>query len=213
MDSISSRLSRAFKSKRLIYRALEDNEQDQKALYDAIQSDPINMGLSCPVLFTPRSRKECVAETGVLATKMMLSVMICLPASSTNGDTNGDSEAPGDPVPIGYLALTKAPDVLVQCRESELIIQLGNKYQNEGYGKEAVEWAIDWAFRFGNLHRVGIQVVMFNERAYAVYKKVGFVEEGRKREVIWFDGGWWDLCLLGVLRREWEAREAVAALG
>jgi RimJ/RimL family protein N-acetyltransferase len=64
---------------------------------------------------------------------------------------------------------------------------------------------LDWAFRHGGLHRVGIQTFGFNERAQHLYKKLGFVEEGRSREAVWHDRKWHDMVDLGMLESEWMA--------
>lgn len=59
------------------------------------------------------------------------------------------------------------------------------------------------------LHRVGLNVVEWNEGAKTLYEKLGFVVEGRQREALWFDGRWWDYLFLGILEREWRDRVAV----
>jgi len=38
-----------------------------------------------------------------------------------------------------------------------------------------------------------------------LYKRMGFVEEGRIRESVWLDRKWYDEVHLGILESEWEA--------
>ena len=75
-----------------------------------------------------------------------------------------------------------------------------------GYGTEAAELMLSLAFERIGLHRVGLSVFAFNERAVRAYARVGFVNEGAAREAIWRDGRWWDEIHMSVLEPEWRAR-------
>jgi hypothetical protein len=48
-------------------------------------------------------------------------------------------------------------------------------------------------------------VLDFNARALACLRACGFVEEGREREGVPFEGSWHDLVVMGVLDREFAA--------
>ena len=74
-----------------------------------------------------------------------------------------------------------------------------------GYGTEATALMLDHAFGTLRLHRVGLAVFAFNERAVGSYRKVGFVVEGRSREAIWRDGRFSDEIHMSVLAEEWQA--------
>lgn len=83
-----------------------------------------------------------------------------------------------------------------------------------GFGTEAAELMLGHAFERLGLHRVGLSVFAFNERAIRSYEKAGFRVEGRLREAIARDGRFWDEIQMGVLREEWMAeREARGAAG
>jgi RimJ/RimL family protein N-acetyltransferase len=58
-----------------------------------------------------------------------------------------------------------------------------------------------------NLHRVQLTVFSYNERAIALYEKLGFQREGVYREFIQRDGRRYDMYLYGLLRREWKANQ------
>lgn len=75
-----------------------------------------------------------------------------------------------------------------------------------GYGTEATELMLLHAFQRLGLHRVGLSVFEFNERARGAYQKAGFVLEGRLRQAIARDGRWWDELQMGALREEWLAK-------
>ena len=82
-----------------------------------------------------------------------------------------------------------------------------------GLGTEATELMLEHAFARLGLHRVGLSVFAFNERALRAYRKAGFHEEGRLREAIWRDGRFWDEVQMGILADEWRARREVAGAG
>lgn len=75
-----------------------------------------------------------------------------------------------------------------------------------GFGTEATELMLWHAFERLGLHRVGLAVFEFNERARSAYQKAGFVLEGRLRQAIARDGRWWDELQMGALQEEWLAR-------
>ncbi len=68
-----------------------------------------------------------------------------------------------------------------------------------GHGTEATRLMIDHAFGGLGLHRIGLTVFAFNERALRSYRSVGFVTEGRAREAIWREGRWWDEISMSIL--------------
>ncbi len=75
-----------------------------------------------------------------------------------------------------------------------------------GFGTETVELMLEHAFERLALHRVGLSVFEFNERAIRAYEKAGFVVEGRLREAILRDGRYWEEVQMGALRSEWLRR-------
>jgi RimJ/RimL family protein N-acetyltransferase len=86
-----------------------------------------------------------------------------------------------------------------------LSIGLGKAFWNRGMGTEAMELLTRYAFQELNLHRLQLTVFEYNERAQAVYLKVGFSIEGRMREWIQRDGKRYDMLQMGLLASEWRA--------
>jgi RimJ/RimL family protein N-acetyltransferase len=80
-----------------------------------------------------------------------------------------------------------------------------------GYGTEATGLMLQLAFERIGLHRVGLSVFSFNERAIRSYQKSGFRLEGRAREAITRDGERFDELTMGVLADEWLATRAGVA--
>lgn len=93
-------------------------------------------------------------------------------------------------------------------RSCALGISIGDKgYWGKGYGGEAVNVLLDYAFRIRNFRRVWLEVHAANRRAIRCYAACGFTEEGRLREHVWVSGGYVDVVVMGLLRDEWRARE------
>ncbi|PWW62391.1 GNAT family N-acetyltransferase [Actinokineospora spheciospongiae] len=73
------------------------------------------------------------------------------------------------------------------------------KRHGRGLGSEALRLVLDHLFDVVGAHRVGLEVVEYNERAVAAYRKVGFREEGRLRQAWLWDGERYDVIVMGVL--------------
>ncbi len=77
-----------------------------------------------------------------------------------------------------------------------------------GYGGDALNLILRYAFAELSLHRVGLEMIATNARAIRVHERAGFQHEGRIREAVHRDGSRVDLLLMGMLRRDWEAANA-----
>jgi RimJ/RimL family protein N-acetyltransferase len=85
-------------------------------------------------------------------------------------------------------------------------IGLGEReYWGKGYGTEAMQLVLRYAFTELNLHRVTLGVFDYNPRAIRSYEKAGFVHEGRVRKELLKNGQYWDALEMGILREEWQA--------
>ncbi len=90
-----------------------------------------------------------------------------------------------------------------------LTIAIGDPARwGQGSGYEAAQLALRFAFHELNLRRVQLTVFAYNQRAIALYEKLGFRREGVFREFLQRDGQCHDMTLYGLLRREWEAQSA-----
>lgn len=97
-------------------------------------------------------------------------------------------------------------EVQAENRRAELGIVIGDKScWSNGYGTDAILTLLRFAFHQMNLNRVALGTFEFNERAIACYRKCGFVEEGRSRQVYFQDGRYWDAVPMAILRDEFEA--------
>ncbi|MBN1993985.1 MAG: GNAT family N-acetyltransferase [Anaerolineae bacterium] len=89
-------------------------------------------------------------------------------------------------------------------QNAELGIVLGDKTQwGKGYGREAIQLLLDFAFAELNLHRVYLRVDAGNARAIRCYRACHFVEEGRLRDAVYHRGCFEDQLIMSVLRSEY----------
>lgn len=75
--------------------------------------------------------------------------------------------------------------------------------RGKGYGKQALQMLLRIAFAELNLFRVSALVPEYNTAAVALLKKLGFVEEVRRRQAVERDNKRWDLLVFGLLQEEW----------
>lgn len=80
-------------------------------------------------------------------------------------------------------------------------------FHGNGYATAAVELLVGYGFDERRLHRVMAKVFDFNDASKRVLEKVGFVEEGVKREAAFVGGEYVDVVLYGLLEDEWRERE------
>nr|WP_202885081.1 GNAT family protein [Actinopolymorpha cephalotaxi] len=81
--------------------------------------------------------------------------------------------------------------------------------QGRGLGTEAMRLMVGHGFEQLGLHRISLNVYDFNPRARRAYEKVGFVQEGARRDVLYVDGGWESDVLMSILAPDWERRRSV----
>ncbi|MFD2349343.1 GNAT family N-acetyltransferase [Nonomuraea ferruginea] len=108
---------------------------------------------------------------------------------------------------VGEVVLNELGEPNLSCNLR--IALIGDRAFGRGYGTEAITLALDHAFRTTPLHRVGLEVFAFNDRARHVYEKLGFVEEGQLRDALRWDGEWYDSLVMSVLRPDWQARSGL----
>ena len=80
--------------------------------------------------------------------------------------------------------------------------------RGRGYGTDALIALVAFGFDQLRLERIELDVYDFNDRAHAVYERVGFVHEGTMRHALFRDGAFHDVHRMAVLRDEWAGRRA-----
>jgi RimJ/RimL family protein N-acetyltransferase len=88
--------------------------------------------------------------------------------------------------------------------DSLIVIAIGEReYWGKGYGTDALNTLLRYAFQELNLRRASLIVFEYNGRARRSYEKAGFTLEGRIRGAMLRDGQRWDWLIMGVLREDW----------
>ena len=77
------------------------------------------------------------------------------------------------------------------------------EYWGKGYGPEAKELLLYYAFNTLNLRRIQSSVLAINKRSLKYLKKSGYIEEGRHKEKFFRDGEWIDEISLAITARAW----------
>ncbi|KAJ2979390.1 hypothetical protein NQ176_g3286 [Zarea fungicola] len=190
------------RSKRLVYTIYEADKHDN--FLWGMHTDAVSWTLACPQIQRPTSRGF---HEGIIKHKLNLLLFVIINKEVIVNDDDDATTSQTSPktklVPIGQVGLTAADVTMAQHRATELSIGIHKDYQGQGYGTEAIGWAIDWAFNYANMHRVSLEVFAWNEGAHHMYKKAGFREEGRQREALFKHGKFWDIIMMSILVHEW----------
>ncbi|TQV94786.1 GNAT family acetyltransferase [Cordyceps javanica] len=223
MSAFSAALDNAFESKRLRYIAVEDESDDYKGVLADMINEASLQALSSEMIIRPQGKTD-VQFLATMYRKALLGVAICLGPS----EEQEEEEEPADSAPppssdrqeqktekkkkkpttiIGTLCIGWGgiPDSLRHNRNAYIGITLARPYRGRGYGREALDWGVDWAFRHGNLHTLSLTTVSFNEVGQRLYESAGFAFVGRRREVAWADRQWHDELIYSMTETEWEA--------
>ena len=101
---------------------------------------------------------------------------------------------------VGHCGLHDFDQVNQTC---ELSVEIGDSAcWGKGYGREAVQLLLGYAFNHRHVNRVWLKTHSENERAMRCYLACSFVEEGRLRQHLWLDGRYVDRVVMGILRAD-----------
>jgi RimJ/RimL family protein N-acetyltransferase len=77
--------------------------------------------------------------------------------------------------------------------------------RGRGLGERIVRHLVRVGFEELGLHRLDLNVYDFNQAAIHCYQRVGFQLEGTLRESCRNNDGYWNTCIMALLRSEWGA--------
>jgi RimJ/RimL family protein N-acetyltransferase len=112
----------------------------------------------------------------------------------------------GDPVGLVVVRIERP-----EAGSVELSLLVDADHGGQGFGMDMVQTVLEACFGSWGVHRVGVRVEEGNTRALALYRRLGFKEEGRLRQAAFRDGRHQDVFLFGQLAAEWVDREDRAA--
>jgi RimJ/RimL family protein N-acetyltransferase len=108
----------------------------------------------------------------------------------------------GEDEPIGVISLMNKSEANESAELSVIVGHQDDRHQ--GYGTEAIDRLLGYAFQELGLNRIGLSVFDFNKKAISAYEKLGFVVEGRFRQAIKRRSGFHDAILMSILKSEWK---------
>ncbi len=105
--------------------------------------------------------------------------------------------------PIGSAGLR---DIDERHGTAEYAISIGEaSARGKGYGTEATQLMLDYAFIARGLHSVLLDVAAYNPGGIRAYEKAGFREIGRRREADMMGGKRWDIVYMQALAKEFKS--------
>lgn len=96
-------------------------------------------------------------------------------------------------------------DIDEAVRSAGLRLAMRPVYRGRGYGTEAIELVLGFAFDGLGLHRVELEALSINTRAMSLYENIGFRLEGRRRDAYRDGDGWCDAVVMSMLEDEYRA--------
>ncbi|MDR6716678.1 GNAT family protein [Paenibacillus sp. 2003] len=88
-------------------------------------------------------------------------------------------------------------------------IQIDRDHRGKGYGTRAVRILLKYAFFERRLNKFNDSVLEGNEPSAAMMRKLGCIQEGVRRQVIYTDGKYQDLILFGLTKDEFMEKEGL----
>jgi len=84
---------------------------------------------------------------------------------------------------------------------------LKKDYWSHGFGTEATQLMVDYAFQTLNFHRIQLHVCAENIPAIKVYSRIGFIREGVLRQAMFRNNNYIDFWVMGMLKQDWSAKK------
>jgi RimJ/RimL family protein N-acetyltransferase len=84
-------------------------------------------------------------------------------------------------------------------------------HRGKGYGVDAIMATMRYAFEELNLERLDGSMIEYNKPSISAYcgKRLGWKEEGRKKNYFYRKGRYWEQILVGITREEYEELIAI----
>ncbi len=204
VDYTSDDIVHAWQSKRLSMIRIDVGDEHVRNALAGIQQDPVVTALASSAALQPVGKTDLDGQISAIANALLGVAIALLPDEAEKHDASSTS---GKPVIIGSMTLGwggLSPRT-AHHRHASMGITLAREWQGRGYGGEAINWMLDWAFGQAGLHTVSLTAASFNPRGIHLYKKLGFRVEGRRKETIYFNRGWHDEIDFGMTEHEWDA--------
>ncbi|HEX6817039.1 MAG TPA: GNAT family N-acetyltransferase [Ktedonobacterales bacterium] len=87
------------------------------------------------------------------------------------------------------------------------------EHRHHGYAHDAIHLLLDYFFRELRYQKATVRIYSFNEPSLALHMRLGFVQEGRLRRMIFTGGQFHDEILLGMTAEEFDAKNGPRRMG
>ncbi|MFE1884858.1 GNAT family N-acetyltransferase [Streptomyces diastatochromogenes] len=91
-------------------------------------------------------------------------------------------------------------------------VTIGAEHRHKGYASEAVVVLLRFMFAERRYHKCQARIFTHNEPSLALHRRLGFVEEGRLRDHVFFAGRHHDLVMMGMLAEEFTQLHSMSEL-
>ncbi|KAG1731605.1 uncharacterized protein EDB91DRAFT_1153532 [Suillus paluster] len=182
-----------------------------EALWNELTENAVEPMLA-PVPYLPNFSEECLLCAVVMMKMYDEQALLDLTAL--------EQEVSYEEDPIGLVYVTAAP-AQSAAQEASAGIIITDYHRRKGFGREAVELVLRWAFEELKFHRVQAAFMdgAQKDRAMRLFVGQGFTHEGtRRRSVFKPEGGgvvgvWKDVTYLAMLDTEWALRDTLRITG
>lgn len=103
---------------------------------------------------------------------------------------------------IGYFRLSNHS---VENKNIYIGADISPEFRGLGYAKKAYSIFIPFLFEKYELNKISLEVLSTNQVAINLYKKLGFFQEGIKRQEVWKKNTYVDSIIMSILKREFNA--------
>lgn len=100
---------------------------------------------------------------------------------------------------VGYFRISNYSDV---NKNLYIGADIEESMRGMGIGHDSYLIMMEKLFKERKLNKITLEVLDSNKRAHTLYIKLGFIEEGRKRQEIYRNGEWIDSIIMSITRKE-----------
>lgn len=104
---------------------------------------------------------------------------------------------------VGYFRISNQSEA---NRNLYIGADIEESQRGKGIGYDSYLIMMEKLFKERRLNKISLEVLSNNDRAFHLYRKLGFSVEGSKRQEVWRDGAWIDSVIMSITRKEFIAK-------